>query len=1166
MGDDPGVPGFSTRLELAQAALADLLNSANVNEVLIVTFSDNAQSLGWFDNVQDAIDAINDLNDGGSTNYDEALTDTIAAYNGDLPSTADSTVALFLSDGAPNEPDGDEGIDAGEQTQWENFLTANNITSFAVGVGDGVNVANLQPIAFPNGNPDNPIVVENEGDLSDTLTGLISSADGNVIDGVVDDAFGADGGRILSIDVNGTVYTWNGASLITTSGDPVPPGTVIGTNSFTVETDNGGTFTFNFSTGAWQYSAPQEIPAAMPDEVFAYTIIDGDGDTATATLTIDLIPVNDAPVISLNGPNTDYLDEFGAAAYNNSDGATNWAPAPWSDSSDSGGAAGGSIRIDGSELRFGEDGGNGATIQRTVNLAGATSATLTFDFEAVETEDDETLTVAFSADGVTFVTLDTLDTDDANGLKTYNLTGPFTASAAIRFSVNEFSSDSEWLAIDNVSVVGNFVPTYTEGGAAVDILPVATIADPDLPGNFNGGSLHVQLTAGSVVGDQLIFTAGATQVAGSVFVGATNVGTVTGYGTANMTINFNTNASDGLIETLMQAIGFSSTSDNPGTSRTATVTFNDGGNTGSGGPLSDVTTVNINVVATNDAPAGANNTITINEDTARTLTVADFGFTDPDGHALANVIIDTVPLQGRLSLGGVTVVAGQVISAAAITGNQLVFTPDLNENGAGYASFTFRVQDNSGSSNTDPVANTIAFNVNAVNDAPYVIAPGTINAFRSDGTPSFVLDTIRFQDADIGAGTATATFSVLPAGEGTFAAADGAALGVTEGASGSNTVTLSGTMAAINDYLAAGLLVYNANNTSNDNLSVQISDGVVTPPATIITLASTTSNTPADDLSGWTIDGTAGVTTFDYDSGSDTVVTAWNHRLSGGSTDYQGGEDGGTTDNVTIVFTPAQLDQILSDAVTFRPALLGYFDGEVNGASLSLITSNWNASVTEFENATLALAAGDGFVTYGGTGADSLPAFTAGLIGTNNTTGNTLVGTAAGETLHGGVSAADNANNGNDIIAGLGGNDTIWGGQGSDLLLGGAGNDLLHGGDGVDILSGGSGADTHFFSAADANGDQVPTTNADTIVDYSFVDGDTIDLSALLDGAFDSGEAASDFVRAVQTGTNVTVQVDLNGATGGANFVDVAVLAGYGTSNADIVRVAFESQTHQVSA
>ena len=37
----------------------------------------------------------------------------------------------------------------------------------------------------------------------------------------------------------------------------------------------------------------------------------------------------------------------------------------------------------------------------------------------------------------------------------------------------------------------------------------------------------------------------------------------------------------------------------------------------------------INVTAVNDAPAGANKTVTTAEDTAYTFAAADFGFSDP---------------------------------------------------------------------------------------------------------------------------------------------------------------------------------------------------------------------------------------------------------------------------------------------------------------------------------------------------------------------------------------------------------------------------------------------------------------------------------------------------------------------------------------------------------
>ena len=95
--------------------------------------------------------------------------------------------------------------------------------------------------------------------------------------------------------------------------------------------------------------------------------------------------------------------------------------------------------------------------------------------------------------------------------------------------------------------------------------------------------------------------------------------------------------------------------------------------------------------------------------------------------------------------------------------------------------------------------------------------------------------------------------------------------------------------------------------------------------------------------------------------------------------------------------------------------------------------------------------------------------------------------------------------------------------------------------------------ETYFIGAGD------PLTTIE-----GFLANDSLDLSALLDANFADGDNVDDFVRLEQNGNDVKVQVDANGATGGANFVDVAVLAGFGASNADIVRVAFENQTHQM--
>jgi Ca2+-binding RTX toxin-like protein len=208
---------------------------------------------------------------------------------------------------------------------------------------------------------------------------------------------------------------------------------------------------------------------------------------------------------------------------------------------------------------------------------------------------------------------------------------------------------------------------------------------------------------------------------------------------------------------------------------------------------------------------------------------------------------------------------------------------------------------------------------------------------------------------------------------------------------------------------------------------------------------------------------------------------------------------------------------------------------------LSLDNTIWNASVADFEDASLALATGaNGYVRFSAIG-ENLPDFEI----TPDNGNGTLVGTTGADTISG--------LGGNDILVGRSGDDILNGDSGSDMLLGGSGNDTISGGLGNDILAGGTGADRFTFA-------QTGSANSDTIVDYSFVDGDTIDLSALLDAAFVTGQPISDFVRGVQSGSSIILQVDIDG--GGNSFVDVATLASYGTSSPDLIRLTFAGTDH----
>lgn len=164
----------------------------------------------------------------------------------------------------------------------------------------------------------------------------------------------------------------------------------------------------------------------------------------------------------------------------------------------------------------------------------------------------------------------------------------------------------------------------------------------------------------------------------------------------------------------------------------ASLTFQvqDNGGTANGGVDLDQTPnkISFNVVTAqpvNHAPSGSDKTIATLEDSAYTVSLADFGFTDaadtPQNN-FAAVRIVALPVAGKLTINGVAVTVGQFVTAADIAVGLLRFVPATNGNGAPYASLAFQVRDDGGTANggvdLDPSPNTITFNVLPVNDPP----------------------------------------------------------------------------------------------------------------------------------------------------------------------------------------------------------------------------------------------------------------------------------------------------------------------------------------------------------------------------------------------------------------------------------------------------------------
>ena len=125
----------------------------------------------------------------------------------------------------------------------------------------------------------------------------------------------------------------------------------------------------------------------------------------------------------------------------------------------------------------------------------------------------------------------------------------------------------------------------------------------------------------------------------------------------------------------------------------------DDGGTANGGIDLDPSpkTMTVNVTAVNDAPVGANNTVTVNENSSRAFVAADFGFTDPNDQPPNNfsaVRLTTLPTPGTLTLHGTNVTGGELVPVADLP--NFVFTPPANTYGSAYATLAFQVKDDGG--------------------------------------------------------------------------------------------------------------------------------------------------------------------------------------------------------------------------------------------------------------------------------------------------------------------------------------------------------------------------------------------------------------------------------------------------------------------------------------
>ncbi len=686
-------------------------------------------------------------------------------------------------------------------------------------------------------------------------------------------------------------------------------------------------------------------------------------------------------------------------------------------------------------LRFGA--GDGASIQRAVDLSGKANATISFNVNETNFGTGETVTVSFAADGTTFVPVKVFDgaTNASFNTTAYSFTvsalaGGFSANALLKFEVGAVATvggtGAHTLTVDNVRVT------------------TAVVAD-QFPGNAYSTGYTEQLTPAAIASTPLITDPDDTTIASATAVlkdavlgdilraGTMPPGIAATVSADGHTVTLNGVASHVDYQTALAAITFSNPSnDNPtNAARHIDVTVNDGFKD------SNVATTTVAVTPVNDPTVTGADHIVTNATT----------FVVPDTVLLANDVDPDSPL----SISGASPASGlSTVSHANATQTVGVTTDNATPGG------------------------TFNYFVNGVTGAVDVVRQvgSTVNGTAAN---EILIGTTGNDTLNGGGGNDTivwnATGSVTVGGgrnpiTTVFVTTDGH--DVVDGGAGTDTFVLNSTVSG--------------NNTAaNGNAAVSEAFGVYT-----LAEAQIARLTGLHNLAGEIVITRNGVVAAELvnveeivintGAGTDTVTIHGNFSPTSlaYSTIHINDADGGDTVDISaltsnhrIVFDTNATGHVVGD---LRPQDVVLQHGTASDSAPAGAVPGAGTGTTGEQEDT-----GTGTTVDAGAGTGSTP--DGGNFGTvdgasdGTHAGDALLGTPDADLLIGhGDAATIMGQGGDDLILGTAGADVIQAGAGDDLVRGGDGNDLIFGGAGNDDLFGGAGKDV---IAGDAGDDRI---------------------------------------------------------------------------------------------
>ncbi|MCG2787119.1 MAG: carboxypeptidase regulatory-like domain-containing protein [Anaerolineae bacterium] len=240
----------------------------------------------------------------------------------------------------------------------------------------------------------------------------------------------------------------------------------------------------------------------QPGNTITYTLLvrNNSGQNQTGVSITDVLPrgTTYVPQSTMIVPQNSYTvrDEFSTQLYNNNNGSSNWAT-NWVENDPYGtaGPIGNYVGVAGDGRLFLYYAyPSYERIERSVNLASASSATLSFDWQTISLDGGQLAAVRVSTDGTNFTTLATYD-GSQSGSASINLGSYLASNTIIRFEAGPGTPNwqtGDYFYIDNVqieyagsattkdNIPGGSYPDLTNG--APPALLVSTDAFDLLPG------------------------------------------------------------------------------------------------------------------------------------------------------------------------------------------------------------------------------------------------------------------------------------------------------------------------------------------------------------------------------------------------------------------------------------------------------------------------------------------------------------------------------------------------------------------------------------------------------------------------------------------------------------------------------------------------------------